>query len=171
MQDTIITMFTAFLFGYLLTWLGSTFEKMWRSKSKVACSAIMIDYKSLYIFKKIRLILIIAGAFESTLHNTPGYTALICGLVLYVIGIGLRSAAIFSLQEFWSYHVIRISNHKICKLGIYSVLKHPAYVGNIYILGVLLMMMAPCTAFFSFLFIVVFGSYRISLERKNLLCL
>jgi len=49
----------------------------------------------------------------------------------------LRISAIRTLGELWSYRIEIKEGHKLVKSGIYKYLKHPAYLGNVYLIGIL----------------------------------
>lgn len=90
------------------------------------------------------------------------------GFFLVIGGIYLRIKAIETLGIYWSYNVKILFNHRIIHTGIYKYIKHPAYLGNIYILGIFLVTNLYFSILISFVFLSVFNIWRINKENKLL---
>jgi protein-S-isoprenylcysteine O-methyltransferase Ste14 len=90
-------------------------------------------------------------------------------LVLTGLGVALRMAAFAGLGRYFTYDVRLGSGQKLVTTGIYSVMRHPAYLA-ICLLGSLPGLAAGSVAAFVLmtLFTVPQTLYRLSLEEKML---
>ncbi len=53
------------------------------------------------------------------------------GCVAVIIGISIRLAAIITLKKQFTDRVLMVENHELVETGIYSIVQHPAYLGNL----------------------------------------
>jgi protein-S-isoprenylcysteine O-methyltransferase Ste14 len=150
-------------------WLISRFySRIEKLMVKSPCSRIkrVIDRHSLEVFKKVRLILFVIGSLEQAGNAHVPQSIIITGVVLFIIGAALRCLAIWSLGSFWSFNVVIYEDQVITRRGVYRFLRHPAYIGNVYIAGLLLCFGAPITALTALLGAVVFYVYRARIEER-----
>lgn len=96
---------------------------------------------------------------------------LVFGLIILLIGLLLRVLAIITLGTMWSYRVALLEQHKFINEGIYKHVKHPAYIGNIYLAGLSLSLCAPISSIISMFLIAIFYLIRVPEENKILLVL
>jgi protein-S-isoprenylcysteine O-methyltransferase Ste14 len=92
------------------------------------------------------------------------------GAVLVVIGLIIRITSILTLKKQFTYTVTKIDNHELIETGIYKIIRHPGYLGQLIIfLGIsttlsnwlsVLLMIIP--VFMGYL-------YRIIVEEKFLI--
>ena len=129
----------------------------------------IFSMKSLARFKNIKRLIFIFASIESVCLMKNSDTFLIVGLILVFLGMVLRIAAIKSLGKLWSYHVKIYKNHYLVKTGVYKYFGHPAYIGNIHIVGLVLLVGSPISALLSLAFIVCFYFDRAKIENKLLL--
>jgi protein-S-isoprenylcysteine O-methyltransferase Ste14 len=73
------------------------------------------------------LALAAALALPSVWQGWNGWQS--AGLALFVLGFGLRLAAIRQLGRFYSHKVRRAEGHQIIDSGPYRLVRHPAYLG------------------------------------------
>ena len=103
------------------------------------------------------------GIFENAIFQW-------CGLVLQIIGIGIRISAMRTLGTFYTGTLYIVDNHQLVTKGLYSCVRHPGYfavllvsigfglaVGNWIVLAMVII---------SF---TLGYSYRISVEEKMLI--
>lgn len=126
------------------------------------------DNNSLRVFKYMRLILFLLCSFECQIFHNYNIYSFIVGLILIGSGILLRTCAINALGQFWSFNVVLFNNHKYITKGVYRYLNHPAYLGNIYLVGLFLLFNSQITSLISLIFMTIFYCYRSSLEDKIL---
>lgn len=148
----------------------SCVEKKYIKKSR--SNPIVHEVHSLKTFKVYRNILCISAALEILILQValPCIEISILGLLLVFTGMTLRILSIIELGEYWSYNVVTFQNHKLVQTGVYRLFKHPAYIGNIYVVGLFLCFGASYSALFSFIALVVFYEYRRRLEDRLLRC-
>jgi protein-S-isoprenylcysteine O-methyltransferase Ste14 len=89
------------------------------------------------------------------------------GMALVVIGLMIRVHSILTLKKFFTYSVAKVENHQIVETGLYKIIRHPGYLGQLIIfVGIstsisnwvsILVMMIPITLGYL---------YRITVEEK-----
>jgi isoprenylcysteine carboxyl methyltransferase (ICMT) family protein YpbQ len=150
--------------------MESKLEKLYRTKEfnpKVEYE----EAKSLKYFKLFQTAICIISSIEFSeisLQFQFITVNIVIGLSLIVIGVYLRITAIKTLGKYWSYNVRILANHEIIDRGIYHYIKHPAYLGNIFILGIFLICNLYASLLISFIFLSGFNYWRIRLENKLL---
>ena len=94
-------------------------------------------------------------------------TFFVTGMIFTLVGLVIRINSILTLKQQFTYTVTKIENHKLIESGLYKVIRHPGYLGQLIIflgistslsnwLSVLLMIIA-----------VLFGYiYRINIEER-----
>ncbi len=131
------------------------------------------DRRSLKVFKTLRVLSTLAAAAEVTIvgNQTNFYLNVPFGVVLILFGLIIRILSIRSLGQYWSFHVVRYSDQPLIKCGIYKYISQPAYIGNIYLIGIYLIFDAILTTAMSIVWLFVFCAYRIQVEKEHNLCL
>lgn len=158
--------FFPILFLFLLcTKIHSSVEHLVVKKNKYKIIK-NLDTLSLKIFKKIRSILFVVGALESTFTYVFQPSLFLFGAFLVLTGIAIRLLAIINLGQLWNYNVVLYDNHKVIRTGIYRYINHPAYLGNIFIVGIFICSNSLFTATISLFFITVFYLYRSNIENN-----
>ena len=63
----------------------------------------------------------------------PGFPLTLAwiGLVLILVGLAIRWAAILTLRQFFTVNVSIQPNHRIVRTGLYGLVRHPSYAGSI----------------------------------------
>jgi isoprenylcysteine carboxyl methyltransferase (ICMT) family protein YpbQ len=123
---------------------------------------------SLPVFKYAVLVLFLFAGIETAWVSSFGQQLLAVGLFLLLFGLSLRICAIIALGPMWSYHVQVLSKHKIVEGGIYRYVKHPAYLGNVHLIGLLLCLGCPITASIASVFVIAFYIIRGTAEERLL---
>ena len=132
---------------------------------------VIVDNASLGWLRLSNMLLCFGSGFELSLaHTGSNLKIAIAGCALVVIGLFLRICAIRTLGTCWSFHVAKFVGQPVIKHGIYRYLSHPAYVGNVWILGVFLACGAFVTAGFVAAVALTISIYRINVERSFHLC-
>lgn len=155
---------------FLFFKMESKIEKLFRKKElhpKISYE----EKNSLRYFKLFKNVICIISSFEfSFIAESRNFIALniTFGMFLVLIGIYLRIIAIYTLGKYWSYNVRILENHEIIYKGIYRFIKHPAYLGNVFILGIFLVSNLYFSLLVSFIFITGFNLWRINSENKLL---
>jgi len=159
-----------FVILVVLSKLHSTMERLFHVKP---CNRVSqtIDTASLRFFKQFRLFLFIAGSFEHVVNGPACWSVAAIGLVLFLFGLILRILAILSLGSFWSFNVVLYENHQLIRTGIYRFIRHPSYLGNVYLTGLFIFLNANITALMCLLFVIGFYIHRTKIENRVLLFL
>lgn len=89
------------------------------------------------------------------------------GAMMVVFGIIIRIQAILTLKQHFTYTVTQIENHELVETGLYKIIRHPGYLGQLIIfIGT----SVACSNWLSIAFMtiaVVIGYvYRISVEER-----
>lgn len=92
------------------------------------------------------------------------------GFVIILTGLIIRMMAILTLAEQFTYKVKIIENHKLIVKGIYKLIRHPSYLGQILIfLGSGLAFSNWISLIFLVIPILISTIYRIKIEEKVLI--
>ena len=60
-------------------------------------------------------------------------TFFVIGSVLAVTGLIIRLTSILQLKQQFTYTVTRIENHELIETGLYKIIRHPGYLGQLII--------------------------------------
>ncbi len=60
-------------------------------------------------------------------------TLFLIGSVLVIIGLIIRVSAIMKLKQQFTYTVTKIENHELIETGLYKMIRHPGYLGQLVI--------------------------------------
>jgi protein-S-isoprenylcysteine O-methyltransferase len=55
------------------------------------------------------------------------------GAVLAVTGLMIRIQSILTLKQYFTYSVAQAENHKLIETGLYKIIRHPGYLGQLMI--------------------------------------
>jgi protein-S-isoprenylcysteine O-methyltransferase Ste14 len=55
------------------------------------------------------------------------------GAFLIIIGLIIRIYAINTLKQHFTYRVTKIENHELIETGLYKMIRHPGYLGQLFI--------------------------------------
>ncbi len=91
----------------------------------------------------------------------------VIGLIMFVIGLWIRVSSIMTLKQYFSYSIAKVDGQKIIETGLYKLIRHPGYLGQLMIfigisvsisnwLSILLMMMPVTLGYL----------YRIKVEER-----
>jgi protein-S-isoprenylcysteine O-methyltransferase Ste14 len=164
MDPKIIVIITlSYLYGFFELWMN--FRQ--RSKNKVAISRDKGSLWRLFILITVGYALSFAIGATKIGRIYPWNTFFAIGMALFVIGLSIRIFSLRKLNQYFTYSVAKVENHKIITSGLYKFIRHPGYLGQLIIfVGIstaisnglsILLMMIPIT--FGYL-------YRIKVEEK-----
>lgn len=123
---------------------------------------------SLNVFKLLRHFIFALIAFEYVFKPSFGAVSCIIGISLILLGVTLRMVAIRTLGTMWSFHAAVLNDHVVINKGIYKYIKHPAYLGNIYLAGLALTFGSLISSLVAFLIVLLFFLIRIPIEERIL---
>jgi protein-S-isoprenylcysteine O-methyltransferase len=55
------------------------------------------------------------------------------GVVLTAIGLVIRIQSIMTLKQYFTYSVGQVENHRLIETGLYKIIRHPGYLGQLMI--------------------------------------
>ena len=164
MDPKIITIIAvSYLYGFFEVFLNLR----QKSKSKVTTSSDKGSLRLLYGLITLGYAMSFAIGVTKIGRIYPWNTFFGIGIALFAIGCIIRISSILTLNQYFTYSVAKVENHKIVENGLYKFIRHPGYLGQLIIfLGIsisisnwlsILLMMIPVT--FGYL-------YRIKVEEK-----
>lgn len=59
------------------------------------------------------------------------YIIMYGGLLLIILGLMIRSLAIYTLRKYFTVDVSIVKDHKLIQTGLYKSIRHPAYTGSL----------------------------------------
>ena len=55
------------------------------------------------------------------------------GVIIIVIGLMIRIYSIITLKQYFTYSVAQVEDHKLIETGLYKIIRHPGYLGQLMI--------------------------------------
>lgn len=108
---------------------------------------------------------IIGATTTGRLH--PWNTFFIIGSVVVLTGLIIRGTSIMQLRQQFTYTVSKIENHELIKTGLYKVIRHPGYLGQLIIfLGISVCLSNWLSVLLMMIPVVCGYLYRINVEEK-----
>jgi protein-S-isoprenylcysteine O-methyltransferase Ste14 len=97
-------------------------------------------------------------------------TFFVIGMALVVIGLMIRIHAIQTLNQYFTFSVANVENHKIIETGLYKFIRHPGYLGQLLIFSGLSSSMSNWLSILVMMIPVTLGYlYRIKVEERFML--
>jgi protein-S-isoprenylcysteine O-methyltransferase Ste14 len=98
--------------------------------------------------------------------NTYFYT----GFTIVITGLAIRISSIIILNKYFTSTITRVEDHKLIEKGLYSIIRHPAYLGQLIIFLGISMALSNWLSIIGMMLPVLAGYlYRISSEEKFML--
>jgi len=89
------------------------------------------------------------------------------GMALVVIGFTIRMYSILRLNQYFTYSVAKVKNHKIIDTGLYKFIRHPGYLGQLMIFMGISISISNWISILLMMIPVMLGYlYRIKVEEK-----
>jgi len=89
------------------------------------------------------------------------------GVLLIIIGLIIRLYAINTLKQHFTYTVTKIENHELIETGLYKMIRHPGYLGQLFIFTGTAVSFSNWLSILSMTIAVSIGYlYRIRIEEK-----
>lgn len=131
------------------------------------------DRSSLRFLWIIIVIAITAGVWlgiKGVGRITFGQTSLFfVGLLLIIAGLAIRWIAILTLRHYFTVDVTIMADHRIVNRGLYSCIRHPAYLGSLLsFFGLGLAFVSYISLIIIFIPILIAFLYRIKIEEAAL---
>lgn len=104
-----------------------------RSKGKVTSSGDKASLGILYGLITVGYALSFSIGATKTGRVYPWNTFFAIGITLIALGLIIRVHSILTLKQFFTYSVAIMENQKIIETGLYKVIRHPGYLGQLII--------------------------------------
>jgi protein-S-isoprenylcysteine O-methyltransferase Ste14 len=92
------------------------------------------------------------------------------GMALVVTGFIIRIHSILTLKQYFTYSVAKVANHKIIETGLYKLIRHPGYLGQLIIFIGISISISNWLSILAMLIPVTLGYlYRIKVEERFML--
>jgi protein-S-isoprenylcysteine O-methyltransferase Ste14 len=89
------------------------------------------------------------------------------GAILIIVGLIIRIISILTLKEHFTYTVTKIENHELIETGLYKIVRHPGYLGQLIIfLGIAVSLSNWISIIFMITSVSIGYVYRIKTEEK-----
>ena len=89
------------------------------------------------------------------------------GMALVVIGFVIRIHSILTLNQYFTYSVAKVENHKIIETGLYKFIRHPGYLGQLIIFFGISISISNWLSILLMLIPITIGYiYRIKVEER-----
>lgn len=91
------------------------------------------------------------------------------GACVFALGVFIRLVAISTLGEFFTGHIQVTDKQKVCDNGIYNYIRHPSYVGLIFLNVAPAILLGTHLSFLAVLIMTILSNfYRVKLEEELL---
>jgi protein-S-isoprenylcysteine O-methyltransferase Ste14 len=88
------------------------------------------------------------------------------GVVLALAGLTIRVRSMLTLKQYFTYSVAQIENHKLVETGLYKIIRHPGYLGQLMIFAGIAIALSNWLAVLLMMIPVTIGYiYRIRVEE------
>jgi protein-S-isoprenylcysteine O-methyltransferase Ste14 len=91
------------------------------------------------------------------------------GLVLLLVGSAIRVQARRTLGNYFSPVVRILPEHKLIRYGVYKHIRHPGYLGELFLYFSVPLFFHSLYGFFVMVFLIPFILYRIKVEEQMLI--
>ena len=92
------------------------------------------------------------------------------GAVLAVTGLVIRIQSILTLRQYFTYSVAKVDDHQLIETGLYKVIRHPGYLGQLMIFLGLAISLSNWLSILAMMIPVAIGyGYRIKVEESFML--
>ena len=91
----------------------------------------------------------------------------VLGAILTIFGLMIRIKSILTLKRQFTYTVTKIESHELIDAGLYRLIRHPGYLGQLIIfLGISTSLSNWISILSMIIFVIIGYSYRIKVEEK-----
>ncbi len=88
------------------------------------------------------------------------------GVVTALAGLMIRVRSILTLKQYFTYSVAQTENHKLIETGIYKIIRHPGYLGQLMIFAGIAISLSNWLAVLLMMVPIAIGYvYRIKVEE------
>lgn len=157
-------------FSYLYGIFEAVMSLMQRRRAKVSKSG---DKGSVWVIYLVIAIgctgsFLIGSTETGRIYHWDTFFAI--GGILVILGLIIRIRSILILKKHFTYSVALIENHELIQTGLYGVIRHPGYLGQLIIfMGIATTLSNWLSIIFMMLPVLIGYIYRINVEEKFLI--
>jgi protein-S-isoprenylcysteine O-methyltransferase Ste14 len=154
-------------FGYLYAFFEIFMSVRQRSKRKIVKSGDRLSIWILLIFITIGYFLSFSIASTKIGRIYHWNLLFIIGAVIVIGGLIIRISSILTLKQQFTYTITKIENHELIERGLYKIIRHPGYLGQLIIFLGISTALSNWLSVLSMIVSVLIGYlYRIKTEEK-----
>jgi protein-S-isoprenylcysteine O-methyltransferase Ste14 len=159
----ILTLAFTYLYGFFEVYMSLR----QRRKRTIVQSGDRLSIWVLVIFIALGYSLSFSVAATKTGRIYHWDTFFIIGTILVTVGLIIRISSILTLKEQFTYTVTKIENHALIETGLYKMIRHPGYLGQLIIfLGISTSLSNWISIIFMIVSVLIGYVYRIKTEEK-----
>ena len=157
-------------FSYLYGIFEAVMSLMQRRRSKVSKAG---DKGSVWVIYLVIAIgytgsFLVGSTETGRIYHWDTFFAI--GGILVILGLIIRISSILILNKHFTYSVALIENHELIETGLYRVIRHPGYLGQLIIfMGIATTLSNWLSIVFMMLPVLIGYIYRINVEEKFLI--
>lgn len=92
------------------------------------------------------------------------------GVALIASGLIIRIHSILTLKQYFTYSVAKVDDHQLVETGLYKVIRHPGYLGQLMIFIGISISLSNWLSILAMMLPIAFGyGYRIKVEERFML--
>jgi protein-S-isoprenylcysteine O-methyltransferase Ste14 len=157
-------------FSYLYGFFEVFMNLRQRRKSKITSAGDKGSLRLLYYLITIGYILSFSIGATKTGRIYHWNTFIAIGFVLIAIGLIIRIQSMRTLKKYFTYSVEIIEKHELIEKGLYKIIRHPGYFGQLIIFTGISITISNWLSILAMMIPVTFGYiYRIKTEEKFML--
>lgn len=162
----IIIIAVSYLYGFFEVLMNLT----QRSRGKVTSSKDKGSLWLLYGMVTLGYALSFSIGATKTGRVSPWNLFFAVGMTLLALGLVIRVSSILTLKQYFTYSVSRLADQKIIESGLYKLIRHPGYLGQLMIFLGISTSLANWLAVLAMMIPVTLGyHYRMHVEERFML--
>jgi protein-S-isoprenylcysteine O-methyltransferase Ste14 len=92
------------------------------------------------------------------------------GVTLITIGLIIRIQSMLTLKQYFTYSVAKVDDHKLIETGLYKIIRHPGYLGQLIIFIGISISLSNWLSVLAMMIPITLGyGYRIKVEERFML--
>ncbi|MFZ1748185.1 MAG: isoprenylcysteine carboxylmethyltransferase family protein [Nitrospirales bacterium] len=141
-----------------------------RGQGKLNSSHDKGSLQALYVLITLGYFLSFSIGATKTGRIYPWDTFFAIGVALITLGLIIRIHSMLTLKQYFTYSVARADDHQLVETGLYKVIRHPGYLGQLMIfLGISISLSNWLSILAMMLPIALGYGYRIKVEERFML--
>ncbi|NLE56757.1 MAG: isoprenylcysteine carboxylmethyltransferase family protein [Planctomycetes bacterium] len=153
-------------FSYLYGLFEVVMNLRQRGKKPVTASGDKGSLRLLYILITVGYALSFSIGATRIGRMTPWNAFFAVGVVTVLAGLTIRVRSMLNLKQYFTYSVAQTENHMLIETGLYRIIRHPGYLGQLMIFAGISISLSNWLAVLLMILPTAIGySYRIKVEE------